>query len=376
MQREAVVLLILGLVAMVLLVIALSRVLLRSYNYAAPFPGSVVLTKQGDTIKSNQVTGLSNVFIESAMEGGDYQMRIGSVTQAMTAIIILQLVSEKRLLLTDSANMYIPQVPIGITIDMLGRMRSGLFDYINDKKFMRTYFKYNPYQSYTPSELLEVALSHPVLFPPGTGYNYSNTNYIVLGMVAEKVTGEPLQDLMKKRIFDTLGMNRSFLALSGMFPDTRHNEGYVISNSSMLLCTYYNPSWMWAAGAVVSTPTDMIKFAKPMALGTLIPEGAARDAWLRFARLVDGQQWSHVFHPHTDMIPFTSIGDFEYAFGMMKRFGYVGSSGSIPGYDAFVGYVSQNDTSLVVLCNLGMASNEGGSATLIAKQLRPQLSPE
>ncbi|MFD7834723.1 serine hydrolase domain-containing protein [Streptomyces sp. NPDC059761] len=130
------------------------------------------------------------------------RFRMGSNTKTMVATVILQLVAEHRLQLTDPVEKWLPDsVPNGraITIRMLLNHTSGLFNHVNDPDVLKAFTGQDARQ-WTPAELLAAAVRHDPLFAPGAAYSYSNTNYIALGLVAEKATGRTLADLIRERI--------------------------------------------------------------------------------------------------------------------------------------------------------------------------------
>jgi D-alanyl-D-alanine carboxypeptidase len=126
------------------------------------------------------------------------QARVGSITKTAMSVIALQLVGEGRLRLGDSIEQWLPGVvPNGsaITIRMLLSHTSGIFDYTEDADLFAEILAH-PYRQWTPRELIDVATAHPPLFPPGTSWSYSNTGYILIGLVLEKATGESLAQLV------------------------------------------------------------------------------------------------------------------------------------------------------------------------------------
>ena len=138
--------------------------------------------------------------------------RIGSITKTMTATVILQLVQEGKVSLDDPISKYRPDVPNGdnITIAQLLDMRSGLAGYTENPAFQRAVDE-DPERIWSPDELLALAFSAPALFPPGTAWQYSNTNYILLGLVMEDVTGQTVPELFQERLFDPLGMDSTVM---------------------------------------------------------------------------------------------------------------------------------------------------------------------
>ena len=134
--------------------------------------------------------------------------RVGSITKTMTATIILQLVQDGRLALEDPVSKYVPDVPGGdiITIADLLDMRSGLYSYTDDPAFLRA-IDADRQRVWTPRELLDIAFAHPADFAPGSAGKYTNTNYILLGMIMEQLTGQTVNELFEQRLFTPLGMD-------------------------------------------------------------------------------------------------------------------------------------------------------------------------
>jgi D-alanyl-D-alanine carboxypeptidase len=153
-------------------------------------PGALVLlrTPQGEFTVSYGTT----LLLAKSPPRADTHFRIASNTKTMTAAVIVLLAQENKLNLHDPVSKYVPGVPNGdkITIAQLLEMRSGLYNYTNDPIISET-IDTDPAKVWTPAELLAIAFAHPPNFPPGKEYEYSNTNYALLGLVAEKVDGRP-----------------------------------------------------------------------------------------------------------------------------------------------------------------------------------------
>jgi Beta-lactamase len=122
---------------------------------------------------------------------------------------------EGKLRLSDPVSKYVPGVPNGnnITIAQLLEMRSGLYNYTNDPIISAT-IDTDPAKVWTPAELLAIAFAHPPNFPPGTKYEYNNTNYALLGLIIEKMDGRQLATAMQQRLFEPLGMQHTVLPAS------------------------------------------------------------------------------------------------------------------------------------------------------------------
>src|SRR5262245_6518578 len=149
-------------------------------------PGALILlrTPQGVFTVTYGTTSLGTTNPPRA----NTYFRIASNTKTMTAAVIMPLAQENKLSVDDPISKYVPEVPNGnnITLAQLLEMRSGLYNYTDDP-IMSTTMDTNPAKVWTPAEVLAIAFAHPPNFPPGTKYEYDNTNYALLGVVAEKV---------------------------------------------------------------------------------------------------------------------------------------------------------------------------------------------
>src|SRR2546423_9600441 len=162
------------------------QAILRKTSLELHVPGALVRlrTPQGEFTAAYGTTRLG-----SQIRPQPYtHFRIASITKTMTSAVILQLAQEGKLRLSDPVSKYVAGVPNGdqITIALLLKMRSGLFDYVGTPEMTRS-FDNEPTKVWTPQELLAISFARPPNFPPGRDYEYSNTNYVLLGLIVEKV---------------------------------------------------------------------------------------------------------------------------------------------------------------------------------------------
>jgi D-alanyl-D-alanine carboxypeptidase len=318
---------------------------------------SVNLPGQGDWTTALGVSDLATgapMNVRSAM-------RIGSITKTFTATIVLRLVEEGRLQLDDPIGKYRSDVPDGanITIRELLNMTSGLFDYTEDSGFVQAVAA-NPQKLWTPQELLKVAFSHQPYFPPGQSWRYSSTNYIVLGLLIEQITGQPIARLFQREIFEPLGMSSTYLpaGTSGALPNP-HPHGYEFPSATAttpLDVTDFNPSLAWAAGAAISTAHDLRIWASALATGRLLSPAVQQE---RLSWIDLGVKWVT-----TDLRYGLGVGDFG---------GVIGHDGSVPGFESFEGYVPQKGATVVVLTNLSAAPDGTPPADALEQIIQRQL---
>ncbi|MGZ3421419.1 MAG: serine hydrolase domain-containing protein [Polyangiales bacterium] len=184
----------------------------------------------------------------------DSLWRIGSVTKTFTSAVILSLEAEGKVALTDPLSKWIDMVPKtdGVTVRMLLNHTSGIFNYTEDPAFLvdRTTKR-------TPREIVDFATTHDPYFAPGTDWHYSNTNYILLGMIAEKAGGAKISALIRARALTKAGLSHTFFDGEETVMGTMA-KGFTGTKD----VTFLNDmSWPWAAGAMVATGADLVTWA-------------------------------------------------------------------------------------------------------------------
>ncbi|KUI33288.1 serine hydrolase [Mycobacterium sp. GA-2829] len=298
-------------------------------------PGAIVSLSIPGEIDYVKAFGVGDTATGAPMLVDDHT-RIGSVTKTFTGTAILQLVDQGRIRLSDPISRYVEGVPSGdvITLDLLGRMRSGLPDYTETDAFIDRVYREAPTGpdafTATPRELVDAAFTQPRNFPPDTDYEYSNTNTVLLGMVVEKVTGIPLGGYLQQHVFGPLGLTQTSYPVNGLLP-APYPHGYNKAPDGRILdTTLWNPSWADAAGKIVSNASDMRIWARALGQGTLLrPETQA-------ARVSGG----------SEVVPRV-----RYDFAIFTVQGWRGHNGDIPGYATVAVYLPERDATLVVFVN-------------------------
>jgi D-alanyl-D-alanine carboxypeptidase len=237
---------------------------------ATGVPGVVVLVRdENGTLRL--ASGQSNLARKTPMRVTD-RFRVGSITKSFIATVVLQLVGEGKLSLDDAVDHWLPgAVPNGktITVRQLLGHRSGLYDYLSDPRVLKPYLAGNFGYTWTPRRLVAVSASHKPLFAPGTKYSYSNTNYILLGLIVEKATGNPISAELKRRILAPLQLRSTSLDTSPrMRPPFAH--GYLVQGKELQDVTTVSPSYAWTAGAIVSSADDLARFYRALLGGRLL----------------------------------------------------------------------------------------------------------
>ena len=214
----------------------------------------------------------------------DMHFRNGAVAIAYVANLLLQLVDDKKVSLDDKASKWVPEIPSSneVTLGQLAQMTSGYTDYVLGNVEVDAMIQYDPYRQWTPEELLATVTSKPLLYPPGTNWNYGHTNYLILGLVLERVTGTKMEDLMRERVLGPLGL-----------ANTSGNNGTPAIPEPALHCftserrsalgipdgptrfyeesTFWNPSWTITQGAIqTSNIYDLNTTAEAIGTGKLL----------------------------------------------------------------------------------------------------------
>ena len=337
-------------------------------------PGAVVLVRSPELGDWMATFGTRAIGSSEPVTRADH-VRIGSNTKTWTGTVILQLVEAGKLALDDPAAKYRPDVPNGrnITIEHLLTMRSGLYNYSETLELNRT-LDTDPTKPWTPDELLALAYAHPPYFPPGQGYHYSNTNTILLGLIIEKLTGNPIEQEFQTRIFTPLGLANSQLPArtSNALP-TPYARGYqfgtnVETMTSEVLpapqqaaarggtlrpfdATLNNPSWAWTAGAGISTADDLARYVQGLVGGGLLSEAMQRRR-LASIRPVDPAN--------------PGVG---YGWALAKLGPLYGHTGELPGYNSIVGHDPERKITIVVWSSLNAAPDGRPPAVEMAKAI-------
>lgn len=206
--------------------------------------------------------------------------RIGSATKSFVATVVLQLVDEKKLRLDDPIDEHLPgTVPNGddITVRQLLNHTSGLYDYMSEPGYSTNRWRgEDRFDSYRPSQLLDVAFAHDPHFEPGTDWRYSNTNYIVAGLLIERVTSNSYADEIESRILKPLRLRHTSLPGTDPSIPEPHAHGYTEVDGETVDATEQDPSLDWAAGEMISTTRDLTRYFSALLDGDLTSDASLK----------------------------------------------------------------------------------------------------
>jgi D-alanyl-D-alanine carboxypeptidase len=275
--------------------------------------GSVAVHR-GDSLLYRRALGFAEVEQQVRAHPGT-RYRIGSISKTFTATMILQLVAEGKIGLEDHLNAYFPTVPKSgeITIAHLLRHRSGLFNFTDDPAYGDWL-----HEPRTREQMLDLFSQHRTAFPPGTEASYSNTNYVLLSFILEKVEGKPYADILRQRIVRPLGLSDTGFgrAISVSQGDARSYHrlgGWEAAGET-------DASIPMGAGGLVSTPSDLNRFYRALLRGDLLPP----ELLAEMRRIEDG----------------FGMGLIQFPYGNKQSFGH---TGGIDGFMAISGYFPEED---------------------------------
>ncbi len=302
------------------------------------------------------VSGMSDPTTSQQIEP-DMLFGIGSITKTYTAVLILQLMEEGLLTLDDPLHQWLPRFP---NIDSTATLRqllthtSGIFSYTDDPVFFEFMFD-DPTRNITPEEIFTF-VKEP-LFAPGNGWSYSNTNFILLGMVIEAVTHSSVDVELRNRLLNPLNLDNTYLNVEGITTDNfAHNwssflrgDGVLEDISSFPRIALYRAAW--TSGAMISTAEETARFTEALYSGEVLNQ-ATMEKML-------------AFHPISQSV-WTGYGLGVQRIEVLDRELW-GHGGSIPGYVSFTLYSNQDKVSIAVLIN--QDSDEDETALTIATEL-------
>jgi len=308
-------------------------------------PGAIVYVEVPGEGKWEAALGLADIETGEAMDLANV-FRVGSITKTFTSTVVLQLVDEGLFSLDDTLASFAmePAVPgeDEITVRMLLNHTSGLFEYTAVEGFQELQAE-DLLRKWAPGELVAFAASHEPYFPPGRGWQYSNTNFILQGMIVEQVTGNSLAGEIATRIADELGLAQTILPAQPQLGG-KHSHGYLYAadmgdaqegeeDELVDVTDSFDPSWSWGAGAMISDLEDLGVWVKALVEGDLLGGEVQRQ------RLTTVEAWQGS----------------DYGLGIAEYAGFWGHPGDLPGFSSAMMY--NPDSGAVIILNLNKNPN-------------------
>jgi len=285
---------------------------------AAGVPGVSVAVLSGDQVVLI-ARGVADRATGEPMTA-EHRFRVASISKSLVASVVLQLVEEGKIALGDSLDSWLPGMlpqSASVKIENLLRLESGIFNFEEDERHMAPYYAGDFEYSWSPEGLVALAAEHPSSFEPGTQFYYSNTNYTLLALIIQKIEGDSLANVVRRRITEPLGMRASSMPIDSEL-EAPYARGYMLGlGDEPVDVTRISASSVFGNGNLVSTARDVAAFYGALARGEVVGPDQL-PAMLRTNPDVDTHygmgvwRWDHVFPP---------CGNF------------VGHDGGAPGYD-------------------------------------------
>jgi D-alanyl-D-alanine carboxypeptidase len=319
-------------------------------------PGVIVTVKNGDANWS-YASGEANIERNHKVDA-DSAFRIGSTTKTFVATVALQLAGEKKLSLDDTIEKWLPGLIKGkgydgnkITIRQLLNHTSGIPDFLTSE--LKTKLLGNPSENYTPEQLIARALK----LKPVTGWSYSSTNTVIVGLIIQKVTGDTYAEQIKKRIIEPLALKETFLPGSSMDIPKKNARGYLNTGDKLVDITVLNPSFANAGGEMISTGEDLTTFFRALLGGKLLTPEMQKEM---MTSTVDSSIGKYGLGIHATKLP-----DGTEVWG---------HGGGIPGFTNFAG--GTEDGQHVISININVLGAEKHINNILASEFAAKSKKE
>jgi CubicO group peptidase (beta-lactamase class C family) len=283
--------------------------------------------------------------------------RIGSNTKTFVISVLLQLVAEKKLSLDDPLSRFSLGVTLpnaeGITVRELCEMRSGLFEGYDTPEFEKLNMKVP--KDFNPRMIVAWAMKQKPYFPPGKGYHYSNTNYLLIGMIIEAITKDSVGNQIRKRLLEPFGLTQTF------FPETQempspwaHGYGLDKQGNWEDVSNTIPVALMGSAGEMISDMNDIRRWIELYATGKTCGAGTYNDL--------------------IKCIPF--LGNTSFGLGITCSAGWYGYTGALPGYNTADYYSPETGTTIVAWINYQAKEPVEGVASVMVRDIARIITPD
>jgi len=309
------------------------------------FPGAVLALRDPSGASFTTTTGTANPTTGAPIDANTPWI-IGSTTKTFVAVVVLQLAQEGTLDLDATIEPFFPDLPAAsrITTRQLLQHTSGVPEYLHTRAVVA-----DAQREWRARDLIAVAVAEAPSGAPGAGYHYSNTNYLLLGEIVEKVTSRPWHAEVRSRVLEPLGLRHTGYAGEPSAP--RVGTGHVVEDGRFVDATHrWHASIGGAAGGMYSTAADLLAFTLALFEGHLLD--AKRMAEMR--TFVRGEDYGHVGHAY-------GLGLERYTVNHLTVLGHMGTGSA---HGSFIGYDPASGAAVAVLIN---AANPGPAAVIAAE---------
>ena len=314
----------------------------------------------------------------------DMHFRNGSVAIGYMSNVLLQLVDDGTVSLDDKVSRWLPTIPHAseVTLGQLARMTSGYQDYVRDETFIEGFLA-NPFRHWTTLDQLEAGAVKPLWFAPGTGWSYAHTNYVILGLALEKITGMPLRELVRTRVLEPMGLDQTRASVNAPIPEPvlhafsaerRDFLGIPDGTPFYEESSFWNPSWTLAQGAIQTTDiTDLHATAIAFGTGALLSRESYRASISTDLRGFGGPV------PGCDTCA-TQTVRYSYGIGLVTTGDWIMQNPLFGGYSAVTAYLPSERIAIAIAVTYKAEAFENNGpinqAQMLFRQVGALLAPD
>ena len=301
--------------------------MMKIYTRQNSFNGTILVAQKGN-ILFQKGYGFKNAEAKLLNDSATV-FQIGSITKQFTSAIILQLQEQNKLSVKDSVSKFIPNYPNGnkITIENLLTHTSGIYNYTNDEAFM----KHNAVNPISIENLIALFKNKPLDFNPGEKYSYSNSGYILLGYIIEKITGKSYFQIVRENIFQPLGMSHSGFDFTSLKNINKATGYFKLSSKINEAAPIVDSTVSFSAGAMYTTVGDLYKW----------------DRALYSNKIINANSLLKAFTPFKSNYGYGWVIDSTYGKKVVMH------EGGIFGFVSFIGRVLADETCIILFDNKG-----------------------
>lgn len=314
----------------------------------------------------------------------EMHFRNGALAFTYMATLLLEFVDRKKVTLDTKLSAYFPDLPDAnrITLRNLAQMTSGYADYVYQPETTEGTYR-DPFRQWTPAELIQIGVSKPMQFAPGANWGYSHTNYVILGLVLEKIAGMPLADAIRQYVLDPMGLKETRASTTPAIPEPvlhafsserREVLGIKAGVPFYEEATFWNPSWTTVEGAVETTDiSDLSLSIEAVAAGKLL--SPASSAAQILPSLIG---FGHVQENCSACRENTSA--FNYGLGVIDSGPWISQTLGFAGASGVVGFLPARKLTIAVEATNGPGAyddkgNSGLGAVAVFHALADALAP-
>jgi D-alanyl-D-alanine carboxypeptidase len=331
---------------------------LKNFGGKTSIPGAIVGVWEPGKALFVRAIGAAQLSPHQAMQLGD-KVRVGSNTKTFLVTVILQLVDAGKMSLDDPLSKFDIGVKVPnaehITVRQMCQMQSGLYEVYQAKELAAMHI--TPQTRFTPQQLIAIAVKYPPLFAPGKGWNYSNTNYLLLGLIVEAVTHRRVNEEIRARLIDPLHLTHTSFPVNDAGMPAPYAHGYTLDSQGAWKddTVVLPPSLTWAAGVMISNMEDMKRWVK------LYTTGSTNKPTTQRERL--------------HCVP-TTIPGADFGLGVGCTRGWFGYTGGINGYNTAAYYLPGKDATIIAFITSQVEKPAPGVANAILRDFTRILFPK